>query len=534
MTEPTVMGVLDALTAISRGEGGAVPVADLRMLSNKDKPGGEEYDKTSTELEALAEDGPAARALVTKYLHTMGLGYKKSREQPLMASGILLWLVERIANLLDSPPSYFWRKASGAIEKDNAAAHKTSSELAEEMDLTSALRKLHRLAVTSGQAYLRVYPTEDGLLPRVFGASGVMRLVHPALADNVQHDRVFALPISGGQLEVHWQDGAGARFMVWCDAETGVVDPSSPFAAEGHATAYDLLPVVRLGSEPTVGAPYVAPRSSRVTYTLAISALQNDLLAMGALQAHSLLVWLQDLTDPNREDAHAQVPEPGPGAGYKLPKGDDLKFETPQPLIEAVLKIVLSLLKTFLLGEHVPQHEAEGDAVRTGQALLVAERGLLARSEAMRPGLVRAARDVWRVVRDVGMTDQVGPADLPPVDLVLQLAPQRMPATLREILEDLAKALALDLSSRVEAIQRLHGCSRDEAIARIEQIDADLAEYGKGSAKDEANTSGGGFTENLEATDGGTVDSVADAVRGRTAADARADRREDAPGGQAA
>lgn len=517
-----LMSIDDLLEALEGlGAEGTVPVKALRALSDSHKPGGSEYDETAGKLQALAEDGPTARGLVTDYLNAMGLGYTKSRQQPIMASGLLTWLVERVANLLDAPPSYRWQRPSGGYEKDTGAAHRAALEMVEDMDLTSALRKLHRYAVTAGQAYLRVYPTEEeGLKPRVFGASGVLRIPHPALADMVQHDRVFALPLSGGMLEVHWRGPNGARRMVWVDAESGEVDPSTPFLSTRHLTPYQMLPVVRLGSEPTVGAPYVAPRASRVTYTLAISGMQNDLHAMAALQAHSLLVWLQDVTDPNREDFHAQVPEIGPGAGFKLPRGDDLKFETPQPLIEAVLRIVVQLLKTFLLGEHVPQHEAEGDAVRTGQALLVAERGLQARSEAMRPLLTRAARDVWRVVRDVG-------EGLPDVDLVLQLAPQRVPATLREILEDLAKALALDLSSRPEAIMRLHGCSRDEALARLEQLDQDLADYGKGSAKDEANTSGGGFTENLQATDGGTVDSVADAVRGRTAADARADRRED-------
>lgn len=519
--EMTADDLIEALDALDAGD--TVPVEALRKLSDAHKPGGSDYDEIAGKLEALAEDGPAAKALVTEYLHKVKLGYEPTRGDPIMASGLLAWLVERVANLLDAPPSYRFRSGTKLLS-DTGAIHEAASEIVESMDLTSALRKLHRLAVTSGQAYMRVYDTGDegGLQPRVFGAAGVLRVPHPALADRVQHDRVFALPLSGGLLEVHWQGRDGDRRMVWCTAKGGAIVDGSPYLDTANVTGLDLLPVVRLASEATVGAPYVAPRASRVTYTLSVSSLQNDLHAIAALQAHNILVWLQsDTRQSMGEDAQAQAPDVGPGSGWKAPPGDRLEYLKAQPLISDVMKIVMQLLRTFLLGEHVPQHEAQGDAVRTGQALLVAERGLQARSEAMRPLLTKAAVEVWDVVRDLGV--QGGE-----LELVMQLAPQRVPATAREILEDLAKTLALDMDSRVGGMMRLHNCSRAEAIERIEQVDADLEAYGKGAAADVANRSGGGFTENLNAGEGAgeNFDSVADAVRGRTAGEARADRRE--------
>ena len=515
MGDRGVGDVLEALEAVARGEDEKIPLEDIRKVSDEHKPGGEDYDQIAAELEALAEDGPAARQLVTRYLHKTKLGYKETREEPIMASGVLAWMVERVANLLDAEPSYRFQTPAGDFEADGSPAALASLDALDALDMTSALRKLHRYSVIAGQAYLRIYRTEEeGLQARVFGAAGVARIPHPALADRVQHDQVLVLPLSGSLFEVHWQTRDGDRYMAWCDDE-GHIDALSPHTETNHRTGLDTIPVVRLASEPTVGAPYVAPRASRVTYVLAISGLQNDLHAMCALQAHSLLVWLQaDAESGLRDDANTQIPQPGPGAGYKLPKGDELRFETPQPLITSVISVVTSLLKTFLLGEHIPQYEAEGEGERTGQALLVAERGLTARSEAMRPGLIRAAREAWAICQASGET-------LPASDLVLQLAPQRIPATTRETLEDLAKALALDVTSRVKGIMELRGCSREAAIAELDQIDQDLADYGKGAAATLANRSGGGFTQNLE-----DADSVADAVRGVTAADARETRRE--------
>ena len=514
MTEANLGDVLTTLYAIADGADDVIPLDNIRALSDQHKPGGAEYDQIASELEALAENGPAARSLITRYLHKTKLGYKATREEPIMASGVLRWLVERVANLLDAEPSFRFELGPGEFEPDGAPSTIASLDALEALDFTSALRKLHRSSVIAGQAYLRIYPTtEEGLQARVFGAAGVARIPHPALADRVQYDQVVVLPLSGSMFEVHWLAADGGRCMAWCSKE-GQIDPLSPYVATQHRTGMDRAPIVRLASEPTVGAPYVAPLADRVYYVYSLSGLQNDLHAMCALQAHSLLVWLQaDSESGLRDDANAQIPQPGPGAGYKLPKGDELRFETPQPLISGVIATMTSLLKTFLLGEHIPQHEAEGDGERTGQALLVAERGLTARSEAMRPGLLRAAREAWEICKSADPS-------LPDSRLVLQLAPQRVPATTRETLEDLAKGLALDLTSRVKGIMELRGCSREAAIAALDQIDQDLADYGKGAAATVANRSGGGFTQNLDA-----ADSVADAVRGVTPAEARAERR---------
>ena len=156
MTQANLGDVLTTLHAIADGADDAIPLDNIQAISDEHKPGGAEYDQIASELEALAENGPAARSLITRYLHKTKLGYKATREEPIMASGVLRWLVERVANLLDAEPSFRLEVGPGEFEPDGAPSTVASLNALEALDFTSALRKLHRSSVIAGQVGLGV------------------------------------------------------------------------------------------------------------------------------------------------------------------------------------------------------------------------------------------------------------------------------------------------------------------------------------------------------------------------------------------
>jgi len=459
--------------------GGRIDLAALTQHDQQAKPSG--YADAVAELVALYEDGPAAQAVIRTYLHRLGLGLR-GNHQPLQL-GLLSYIVDRLACRYDAPPSRSLLRPSGTAYRETSSEHKAMLRVLDDLGWDGLMREADRYAALCGMAVLRLYPTDYGLSGRLFTPDLVLRVPSPAIPDRIEHDAAVALKLAGDAYEVHWKGADGAWRMAWTTAD-GRIRDDSPFGAEDPVTGYALLPLVVLYHAPPAGRAWLMPRVSRSAYVAALAGLANDLQAMTALQAHSSLVYLT--ADPNNEPPSIT----GPGQVMKIHNQDEVRFETPNPLIQQVESVMTRLVTLFLYGESIPLFEVDGRTVLTGAALKVAERGLQARRETGIPLAQKTERAAWRVIVELHNAHAAawGVEPLPTdTTLSVQLAAVDQPEDAATILENGARAIALGAASVIDLIQRLYSCSRDEAISRYQQAGMDAVAYPPAAADFAAN-----------------------------------------------
>ncbi len=495
---------------------------DLKRLLDRDKKTKPtDFDSDIASLVALYADGAEARRLVQSYLHTLGLGLRDNRH-PIQV-GHLRKIVDRTAGRYDAPATRRLKRGNRMLS-DSSPEHVRMTNLYAAMTFDSVVAEADKMSALCGSVFLRFYPTDRGLRVRLFTPDLVHRLPDDALADEVDYDHALALKLAQGY-EVHLIDQDGRRRMFRVDQEGGML-ADQPFEDGLYPESYgETLPIVRLDSAPTVGRAWLQPRLSRVSLTMALSGILGDTQSLVATQAHNQALF--KTPEPTREPPD----KTGHGTVVKVHEDDEYTVIQQNPLIDAVGSVVDRLTAQLLMAENIPLFETTGDQPPTGSALKTAERGLRAIREAGRPLAVQAEKRIWEVVRTLAMAHELTDMPLSPeTEMMVELAQTAdQPEDSGTILEDGARSMALGLESAVQVGQRLWSCSRDEAIRRIEQAREDQEAYPPPSAASARQVAEGEGADVIATAAGNeSGDSVTDSALGRTAADARAERREDA------
>ena len=505
-----MINITDLITSTS------VDISRIKQIDKETKP--DRYDDNIAELVALYEDGEQARRVTSSYLTRLGLGLRSNHEP--VQNGVLDYVVERLSGRYDHPPVRSLMRDDRQVS-ENSPAHKQMVKAYSRLGLDGVMAAVDRYSTLCGSAYLRVYPSRQRLTFRLFTPDNVMRVVNPDLADQLWEDHIVALRMSYGW-EIHAQT-LGVRQMVRVD-DQGRRLGDELFPGDMYPGEYrDTLPLIRLDTAQLLGMPYLTPRLSRSAYVKVLSGLQADLQAMTAHQAHSMVVYLTH--DPSRDPPTAQ----GPGTVIKMHRDDELRYETPSPLIEQVGNVLADITRSFLFGERIPASEHAGGTPATGTALRVLERPLRARRETGKALAQQAELDLYRIIALLSNAHYGTQMD-PDLELELTLNNAEQPADDATILADGAAAMALGIKGPVQVAQQLYGCTRESAVRLIEQAREDLETYPPPAAEEARQVADAAEEDEMadqvaQAAGEQSGDSITDAATGRTASDARDERR---------
>lgn len=458
-------------------------IAELKGKTREQKPS--EADTTWKLLSAMYED--ASRAHTQGRLAQLGMGVK-GNSAPIEV-GVVRRVVDRLAVTYDKAPARFLSRNRKRIA-ESRAEHVNMIDFCARSQYDLVWDQVDKKRSLLRQVAIRFYPSKQrsSFNVQVFTPDNILRDPSGAEPDTLDEDRAFALKLSasGGHRETWelWRKSRkdGLWRVMWINEQGQPLSMEHQVFRTGVArdelgfiSPYDNLPVQMVYDEIPLGRAWLNPRQSRAAFNDALNAVMNDLLALVQLQAHAREIFKTD--NPNA----TLPPQRGPGTSLKIPVDSTLEYETPSPNIADCLETLQQFERVFTLSEDLPTSELSPDkTILTGAALKVEERPLAARRRKQIPLAHQDERLAWGRGGSVLRVHAVQLGITPPpkdLEMVVELAEPDQPTERGDVLEDGAKGIALGVESTIDVLQRLHGCTRSEAIERYERIKADKEAY---------------------------------------------------------
>lgn len=446
---------------------------DLRRLRESDaasKPTGadDEWAKQHRLYDDCSRDDTLQR------LRQLGLGLA-GNTRPLEVS-LLRRIVDRLAVTYSRAPTR-WLQRNGRRLAESNRDHRAMLDVLRLAQYDLAWRLADRQRALMRQVVLRFYPSDArrSVVLRCFPPYAVLRDPSPACPDSMDEDRAFALLLERRTDRETWemwrktQDGWLAS---WVNQE-GTVVAGHPFEGLGPVP-YAQLPVQIIYDDYPGGRAWLPPRHSRSTWAEALNAQANDLWNLIVNEAHTeTYVSTNDST---------QVPdEHGPGVRTILPRDSEMGVLNYSPKIKESQDAINNFVRLLMYGEDLPVSEFDdAKQVVTGAALKVQSRPLLDRRENQAALAGEDERQAWRrfvSVHNVHADAWGVEALATDTDIDVELAPLEIPEDESRLLDTDAKAIAMGARSSIDAIQRLHVCSREQAITIYERVRADRERY---------------------------------------------------------
>ena len=437
---------------------GVIDIDRIEKIDAETKPA--DFDRVTSDLRALYEDGLEAGQVVRHYNEAIGVGLSANSAPPQPSQ--LRYVVHRVAGRYDSP-------ATRTLGSDPADEELHSLYGGKGLGFDAVMKQLDRLSILCTTSFMLAAMTRHGIQLRIFSPDQVMRVTDEDNPSELRDDLLIAIKGRGGMTVFGRgplpEDESEPQRTMWRVDDEGRVLSAQQLDPYGN-----ILPVIQLPSGPLAGHAWLQPSTSRFASACMSAALLADLQVAAVKQAHSQMIF------QTRNPERAPPAEVGPGHALKIHADDALNFAHPAPDISGTLDIEDRVHSRWLTSEAIPTAEIHGQTVLTGAALLVAERPL----EALRKeGLPAALHAEQRAYEIIARLQNVGYGGTLPVDAELSVTfgSAQRPLDKATMLDAAGRAEVLGAQSRIDTISELWNVPRAEALEIFDRVEADRQLY---------------------------------------------------------
>jgi hypothetical protein len=396
----------------------------------------------------------------------LGVGIREAA-RPLQI-GLLRYAIDRQAVVYSGPPTR-WLLRNGQRLQAEDPQNQLMRRVYARSRIDLVCRKLDRLRNITGVVALEFAANGDGSVrANIYTPDLIRRQPDPMWTTDIRRDHAFALAHAGD----HWTTwrplAVGETAGPWSKR---TIDGNGNQVASGLAAQ---VPVVLVYDDlPTNAYPPI--REHRLAACEAINAMANDLWANVRAETHTTRVWKgvpMELIPDSR----------GPGVELGVPVGTEVVDLTPKPQINASADVFTQMVSLYLISEDLPPDDLDkSKQVLTGAALRTRLFGLIERRKAQAM-LAAADEDRMFVAIRQEYNAQAVLLGLPllaaDTTMEIELAPMDLPVDANLFVEAALKSIGAGILSKVEAVMRDRGIGREEALRVLEQIGADLEEFG--------------------------------------------------------
>lgn len=416
-----------------------------------------------------------ARQLVKQHLHGLGLGVANDPNP--VDSGLLGFVVRQLAVAYRSPPTR-WLTRDGTRLDDLDPAQVAMTRVYAGAAVDATLRHVDELRSLWRTCFVRVYASDRArrvkLVP--FSPRDVYREVSPGEEGDPRADTRIALRRGDGSFELWTQAPDGYTLTLYSSRGEQLSQPEP----------YDVLPVVAFYDGLPI-RPYLRPPQSRVSYLFKIAACANEVIAAVKWDVHPRAVFEVepgDATKGYEPPGPADLPrDTGPGVGLALPPGASFRLEQVQPQIQAISEASKGLVESWFRAESLPTDSFRQSQNVSALGLQTLAQPLRERRESLLPFVLETEQQLFEVIRAMHNPH----ADVwgsPMIDesagLHVTLGDIDIPVDPAAHSEQIARDIALKLSSRIDGIMRRYSVNRPEAIERAVQVDSDNINFPPG------------------------------------------------------
>ena len=428
-------------------------------------------------LDAIYRDTDRDETLKTLARLGQGIG---GNPRPVMVQ-LLRRIIDRRAGLYHKAPSRFLLTSAGKRLAESGSEHKAMAAALKRSQYDLFWREVDTTLALMFNVVIRFYASDksETVVPRIFAPHNVLREPDDTLPNDLDHDRRFALKLSGNVFE--YFERAGDAWTTALVNRDGVPLPpeQQPFQETGGVIPYD-LPAMILYDRYPAGQPWLEPSTSRAALHDMINAMVNDQWSITRAEAHSLKIVNTDNT--------SMVPkETGPGSVWVLPQDAQVDVLSHQPKLRESLESLETTVRLQAISEDLPASEFDkSKQIVTGSARKIEEAPLRARRDARRALAEHDERKAYSRYVQVHNYHGTGWSVKPLADrdLDIEYAPMSDPQDPETVQVANEKGMALGTRSRVDAVQAEHDVGRPEAIRIIARVDQDLKDYPKPKSED--------------------------------------------------
>lgn len=427
--------------------------------------------------------GRGAKDVVLNYLKSLGLGHRKNRDPAMY--GTVPRLVSSLNVLYSSPPTRLLRRGDDVLEPSSAEC-KALEVVYRRSSLNAHYRAISGRMLLHGSCLVSygTSPEHGTIKPRVFAPQYAFRQTTLGAEYVLESDEAIALLLSDG-------DKDQRRYEYWvqtdegwtCRITNGGGEPIGyqPYGESG-LIPYSELPLQLLTDEPLIdGSAWPPLPIHRLTNSLAVDGVLNDLPLLVALQAHSQKV----VTTNDTNQAEGAVREQGADKVWILSDGTTVSVLNHQPAIQESDDVIERILSGVAQREGLPPDQfSRKRTAQTGEAQRVAQ------LEANLRRLERAEiaefheRVAYKKIAAITEVD-AKILGLPVLDKELELIVafgHRWEAASPKELQDVAfRDMAIGARSLPEYVAEARQIGHAEAEALLEKIDAERKRWPLGS-----------------------------------------------------
>lgn len=332
------------------------------------------FEEDAIRLHALY-DG-RGRDVVRAHLRSIGMG-DKANYDPIQV-GVISRVVHMRSVLYQQPAMRTLVRGEEPLEHDDPAMV-AFRDLSMRMRLdqlwgcADLMRNLFRQCVVLFAESV----AHGAVVSRIFEPYNVLRAPTLGMADLIDEDEAVAFCIRWHddpakrmyQLWQHGDDEDPDRWHCWNVDDAGRLHGVQPYGDEG-VPPFAGLPAVLVTDTPLMGKAWLPTPQDRLSATLNIDAIANDVMLLVKQEGHTQTVVISD--DPS------SVPdETGADKTWKVPTGSDVKRLPSSPKIEEAGQTIERLLSMIAVAESLPPDAlSRNRPVLTGASLMVAERDL--------------------------------------------------------------------------------------------------------------------------------------------------------------
>lgn len=448
-----------------------VPVDRIKDRDQECRPQVNHID-LSRKLSALYED--RATSLVLDHLCAIGTGNPALREtgRPVM-SQVLQRVIDAQAVLYVTPPVRRVLRNTRPLPDDHAISKIVreafdDSNYDEAWRSADSMRALHKQAVISFDED----PLERAVSLNLYEPCSVFRYCPARPRPTLEHDEWILLQVAGddGGMPTsrrpdeprdvfyawHKRDGV---WLCWLCDDAGRLLPEEhqPYGAEGKPP-FDGLPVMVMHDRFT-NHPWVPVPESRVSYSLAINSLLNDLEYLVYQEAHSIKVL--------KSDMEQKIAALNPGSVFQVGEDEDLSVLSHSPKIADAIRVLQETIESLAVSESIPIESLtrrQGDV--TGDAIVANERDLENRRQEKAPMAVRYEKHGFEKFKMVynAHAGAWGKFEIPDdVRLSVHVGRQLRAKSPTERQQMLFQEMAAGLITSIDYFMKMYGMSREEA-----------------------------------------------------------------------
>lgn len=433
------------------------------------------FEEDSIRLHALYEG--RGRDVVRNHLRSIGMG-DKANYDPIQVGAIRR--VTRMRSVLyQQPATRTLVRDDEPLSNDDAGA-RAFCDLAERMQLDQVwatadqMRNLLRQCVVLFAESI----AHGAVVGRIYEPYNVHRVPSLGMADLIDEDEAIAFCLRWdadpkNRLYQLWQHEVDDTWRCWNVDDAGAWQGVQPYGDDGEPP-FAGLPAVLVTDTPLMGKAWLPPPQDRLSASLNIDAIANDVMLLVKHEGHTQTVVISD--DP------AGVPdESGPDKTWKMPTGSDVKKLSSSPKIEEAGQTIERLLSMMAISESLPVDAFNRNApVRTGASLMVAERDL----ERLRTGHADLAAAEERrafakyVAINNAFAEELGAEVVPEdVELVVTFATPSAYQDITQQQQVSLRELAIGTTSKLRHVALMTRTSVDAARLMLKTVEAERVEF---------------------------------------------------------